>query len=244
MTRLRQLKSVLETQFSGDTILLIFGDGTSPALLLALIAGIPLNRVHELEYKPGEIRYDVTRDAVLASMPSEKSADYLVKISRGKETLKELREELTRPEVEDLVPIRPVAVVQEPSINTGQRASSTQVSANDMLPFLSLGAAAAAAAAVVASSRSTDIDGNQEDEVADDIESAQGDDTAGFPEIQKMEKLVSTAPFDIPEMNANLHKDSKMERIQTANDAMNDYLNRDDGGEDWLTQMASIMDEE
>jgi hypothetical protein len=31
VTRLRQLMSVLETQYSGDDILLIFPDGTSPA---------------------------------------------------------------------------------------------------------------------------------------------------------------------------------------------------------------------
>ena len=41
---------VLETQYSGDDILLIFPDGTSPALLSCMIAGIPYNRVHELEF--------------------------------------------------------------------------------------------------------------------------------------------------------------------------------------------------
>ena len=64
MIRLRQLFSLLETQYSGDTILLIFPDGTGPAVLSAMIAGIPLNRVHELELEPGELRLNVTRNSI------------------------------------------------------------------------------------------------------------------------------------------------------------------------------------
>lgn len=44
---------MLETQYSGDTVVLVFPDGTGPALLSAMIAGVPFNRVHELEYQPG-----------------------------------------------------------------------------------------------------------------------------------------------------------------------------------------------
>ena len=62
--------SVLETQYSGDTILLVFPDGTSPALLSAMMAGIPFNQAHRLEYAPGEFRVNVTRDSTLRFMDS------------------------------------------------------------------------------------------------------------------------------------------------------------------------------
>lgn len=65
---INKIAIVLETYYSGDTILLIFPDGTGPALLSSLIAGIPLNRVHEVQYSPGEIRLDVTYESVISSM--------------------------------------------------------------------------------------------------------------------------------------------------------------------------------
>ena len=64
-TRLVQLLSGLETQYSGDNILLVFPDPTSPALLQALMAGIPLNEVHLLDFEPAEIRLNVTPESTL-----------------------------------------------------------------------------------------------------------------------------------------------------------------------------------
>ena len=78
--------SIMETQFSGDTILLVFPDGTSPALLMCLIAGIPLNRVHEFNFDPGEIRYNITMSKVLDSIPAEKNWRFTAAIDRGRET--------------------------------------------------------------------------------------------------------------------------------------------------------------
>jgi len=96
MTRLRQLVSVLESQYSGDTILLIFPDGTGPAVLSAMLAGIPFNRVHELEFAPGELRTNVTPESVRAlwkakledSVVQEEYQQYL---AQGRDKLKELR---------------------------------------------------------------------------------------------------------------------------------------------------------
>ena len=85
--------SVLETQYSGDSILLIFPDSTGPALLSALIAGIPLNRVHELDFKPGEIRLDVTMDSTMAFLKSNVNREeYNAAIANGRKELKRLRE--------------------------------------------------------------------------------------------------------------------------------------------------------
>ena len=61
--RLRQVMSVLETFYSGESILLVFPDGTGPALLSAMIAGIPFKHVHEIEFESGEMRLDVTLES-------------------------------------------------------------------------------------------------------------------------------------------------------------------------------------
>jgi hypothetical protein len=84
---------VLETQYSGDTVLLVFPDGTGPALLSALIAGIPLNRVHELEYRPGEVRLNVTKESTLGFLKNDdRKADYDSIIVAGRKELHRLKE--------------------------------------------------------------------------------------------------------------------------------------------------------
>jgi broad specificity phosphatase PhoE len=92
-TRLRQLMSVLESQYSGDTVLLIFPDGTGPALLSAMIAGIPLNRVHELEFTPGEVRLNVTLDTTLSLWHAKQSdmSEYELALAEGRKELRRLR---------------------------------------------------------------------------------------------------------------------------------------------------------
>lgn len=91
VTRLRQLISLLESSLSGDEILLIFPDATGPAILSALIAGMPLNRVHEIAYEPGELRIDVNYDTVRANWPEFLAEEYTATIARGESQLKTLR---------------------------------------------------------------------------------------------------------------------------------------------------------
>lgn len=92
VVRLTNLMSVLETLYSGDTLLLVFPDGTGPALLSCLIAGVPLYRVHELQFQPGEVRCGIDYNSVnlMASRPPAQS--YLDAIDRGRVELKQLRE--------------------------------------------------------------------------------------------------------------------------------------------------------
>lgn len=92
--RLRQLISIMETQYSGDTVLLIFPDGTSPALLSCLIADIPLNNVHALNYMPGEMREDVNMQNSRQLLKERMlSPTYNEMLSVGREELAKLREE-------------------------------------------------------------------------------------------------------------------------------------------------------
>lgn len=92
VVRLTNLMSVLETLYSGDTLLLVFPDGTGPALLSCLIGGIPLNRVHEFQYGPGEIRIDINYNSMEALASQPPSQTYLDTIARGRVELKQLRE--------------------------------------------------------------------------------------------------------------------------------------------------------
>lgn len=92
-TRLRQFLSLQETRTAGETILVIFPDGTGPALLSCMIAGIPYSEVHALEFKPGELRLDITRQSVTEMYEARKDDPaYLATIEEGKEKLKELRQ--------------------------------------------------------------------------------------------------------------------------------------------------------
>ena len=92
--RIRQLMSVLETQYSGDEILLIFPDGTSPALLSCLIAGVDLGDVHAFNFDPGEVRIDVTMKSTIESYAARKTApQYTQTLEMGKQHLATLRKE-------------------------------------------------------------------------------------------------------------------------------------------------------
>ena len=91
VVRLQQLISVLETQYSGDTILLIFPDGVGPALLTCLIGGVPLNRVHELEYEPGEVRLNINYESSKRYADREPSEEYINALAVGRKQLKSLR---------------------------------------------------------------------------------------------------------------------------------------------------------
>lgn len=92
VVRLTNLLSVLETLYSGDDILLVFPDGTGPALLSCLIGGIPLYRVHELNFVSGEIRQNVDYSSVNAIATSLPPPYYSEIIERGRRELKQLRE--------------------------------------------------------------------------------------------------------------------------------------------------------
>lgn len=77
---------------SGETILVIFPDGTGPALLSCMIAGIPYKDVHALEYEPGEVRLDISPESVWATFNQKKDDPaYLAVLEDGKQKLATLR---------------------------------------------------------------------------------------------------------------------------------------------------------
>lgn len=75
-------------------MLLVFPDGATPALLSCMMAGIPFNKVHELEFAPGEVR--LYQDMANVRQFYEKqqlagNADYEKTLRMGKVELERLR---------------------------------------------------------------------------------------------------------------------------------------------------------
>lgn len=267
--------SILETQYSGDTILLVFGDGTSPALLTALIAGIPLNRVHELNFEPGEIRYDITQGSILNSL-HEMSPAYYEKLSRGRVTLQKLRDEFNNPPPPESYPIAEVREQRgkepkrkketkisrnktEVESNTENVSRASESDSNGLLPASMLGLWAYASTQNSKESddeQSETVAGLSHDEnalmgasfignVVSNNEHADEGDLSLSPEIQKLENLVKTANFDIPEFAREDEKAKlQQEKVKSAKDAMDEYMNKDDGGLAWLEGLADIIEED
>ena len=96
-----------------------------------MIAGIPFNRVHELEMQSGEVRPRVTRESTLALLearqqPSSTRDEYSATIDRGRVELKRLR--ALSDEEETSVPAPPIssATQPEPVARPSQRISISE----------------------------------------------------------------------------------------------------------------------
>lgn len=231
-------RPVLETQYSGDSILLIFPDGTSPALLSALIAGIPLKDTHALNFEPGEVRLDVTMANTLELFKDRvASPKYNQMLEVGQKQLETLRKELLLRQAEENAP--PAAVpVSRP---TRPKAETKPLD----LPEEGTDVFAAGAMAAVASM--TMLRKGEEDEPKVDIETEPEHApslafASGFANATDahMDMVTYYRRSDIVEEEP---VQSKEDRKLAAEEAMKEYLNRDDGGEDWLRSIQEIIDE-
>jgi broad specificity phosphatase PhoE len=270
--RLRQLMSILETQFSGDNIVLVFPDGSSPALLSAMIAGIPYNKAHVLDFSPGEIRLDVTLQSTLQLYESKLKNNveaYNSLINSGKKQLERLRSiddedlvskkdlliEKERVEMEQDYRRKEEARLAREERQRGvdlarmQDHRSPEVPADDStLPVAVIGGAFFAYAALATSrpSQPTELDRDQRES-----DTASGPATVtsiqmnavtvgtSFDPILTLDsetRLASTGPYEPKER-------SDEERLALAQDAMQNYIDQDDGGSAWLQVMAEIIDE-
>jgi hypothetical protein len=254
VTRLVQLISLLETFQSGDDILLIFPDGTGPALLSALIAGIPLDRVHEIHYQPGEFRPNISYDTVRATWPAVPSAEYQAAITRGQQHLTALR---TRADEAQLAQVAAetnrlaqkehrenerVAARQE-SMNT-KRAEAAETNPIDLLVPVSgvLGVVAGLVGW-------KDPEDNTVHHGADEVARLTGQ-TAGkkgpaalshessngaavsissFPELRRLEELTEADPIKIPTLEQDKAGTASSSRIGI-NDSTMQWINKDDVG--------------
>lgn len=56
LVRVTQLMSILETQYSGDTVVIVAPDSDNLSVLQAALTGLDLRRHNELAFAPGEVR--------------------------------------------------------------------------------------------------------------------------------------------------------------------------------------------
>ena len=309
--RLRQLMSVLETQYSGDDILLIFPDGTSPALLSCLIAGVDLRDVHAFNFEPGEVRIDVTMKSTMQSYAARKTApQYTQTLEMGKEQLAKLRKEQTvlaqaREEPSQLLvpskaPSSPsqqkfvandmlkeqsgiedsIAKRREDAMKRRQAYVNDSLKRSqevkddvvdypkfsDYMPVASLGAIASMA--MWKPPREDDLEPAGEVVLKEAVLAPNVAYTNSTGSTTK-EQVVSTSPdvatksalplvspavtrevpiFTTEEVGPNVFEEkpvlSKEDKINAANRAMEEYLEQDDGGDDWLLSLRDIMDEQ
>ena len=260
VTRLRQLISILETQYSGDDILLIFPDGTSPALLSCLISGISLKDVHALNFSPGELRVGVNMKNTRQLLKDRiSSPEYLAILEKGREELKLLRKEhdeylLAKEGSKTLLIPGPE---RSPNVEfQSNRRANRERDDNDVSPdIVAIGVALAIGGLAMLK---VDTDGDDNDGTSDmksipsfAFATTDLDPSLTFPlaadNIQTVAIVAdSVEGIDIGDPNVFLDVPvlSKEDRVKAAEIAMEEYLSQDDGGDAWLSSMLEIRDEE
>uniref|UniRef100_A0A7S2P922 Uncharacterized protein n=1 Tax=Leptocylindrus danicus TaxID=163516 RepID=A0A7S2P922_9STRA len=298
VTRLTQLMSMLETYYSGDTILLIFPDGTGPALLSSLIAGIPLNRVHELQFSPGEIRMDITYESVISSMQryaSNYDEGYgmaELQALQQKEKMQTKTETAIPRSAKEQISSTPADTHSTknnlPSAGVVKKSATTKRIANPPVKtpveakkyrdtreimamgfFALFGVGGASMVGLDSKKREPILEENLKIWARDDTK-AKPHTKVKFhkpmplhtndiekpvdlkaPELVDMEKKIVDAPFKVPEMeeynnyNFDQKRDLRKEMTEkAAHEAMEQYLNQDDGADAWLDAITFLANEE
>ncbi|MCI05694.1 phosphoglycerate mutase family protein, partial [Trifolium medium] len=67
--RVTQLMSILETQYFGDTVVIVSPDSDNLSILQAGLVGLDLRRHRDLSFAPGEVRYVDTNDIPTYKQP-------------------------------------------------------------------------------------------------------------------------------------------------------------------------------
>ena len=285
--------TVLETLYSGETILLIFPDGTGPALLSAMIAGIPLNRVHELEYQPGELRMNINKVNTMRMLKEKQETGgkyYEETLAKGRKELARLRETTTtetlslkdelleedRKEIDKQYQEGQDAIRIEKQQEEDRRQSMREAeqkkraesskngdsSLSNTNPPLAAGAAfgAVGLAGIFAASggeeegrkdnlareRLKEIDAQANIAAASEeqIEVFSPSVTAldGLETItDEVQNMVLSDTSAKPKPSQLLTKE---DRARAAEEAMEQYMDRDDGADDWLSTLSQIAQED
>jgi len=274
VVRLTNLMSVCETLYSGDTVLLVFPDGTGPALLSCLIGGIPLSRVHELQFRVGEIRCDVDYNSINAMASPLPSRTYLDVLQRGKVELEQLREnpdmlrnvkdlkyeEEREQERKELEAKREDEEKAKELERQRKREEGLQMKNNTLHSSLDVSSLGIAGAIVGGVAVATSVLGGDETEEAVNG----GNNATGDVDIDKKSSFNSTAPVIDPETDAILidgQLEGPMDSLSNVasvdtpkNDAFDASLNGDeteqndvdynDWGDAWLGTISEIMDDD
>ena len=291
--RLRQLISVLETQYSGDCVLVVACDGTTLALLQCMMAGIPFDHVHELEYKPGEVRLDVTMQSTLALWKERQaSAGFLknynkiidegtIELQRLREmkdivSLKDQRLEEEQREMEAVFQTEQAEkrrVAAEEQAARQERAQRLAAEPSSVSPLAIVGGSAGMFGAAIAVNFGTEaaevavvvpqetkldeeavVSPMEEPPIQDTYIPAPREDRIFDPNLDSGDKSLRPLPWiaepsAVAEAEVNGNTTPKIEqpllptvnKAEAAEQAMEDYMNQDDGGDDWLQNMAAMI---
>ncbi|GAX29522.1 hypothetical protein FisN_36Hh016 [Fistulifera solaris] len=265
--RLRQLLSILESQYSGDTILLIFPDGTGPALLSAMIAGIPYNRIHELEFSPGEIRLDITKKSVLElwKTKQEDMSEYLDVLEEGRKQLAILRKQTG-----DIVSLKDVKLEEERIAidkkyqEKERKRKIMEEKENQKLlarqrdtaeaPISPTAFASLAGISLVGGASLLALGSKDRESITSEFDKT-AVKSSPVPVVESGPNMAFnvSAPMDLG-LTESLQKRSLFTPIEPVNGektkseaaatAMEAYMDRDDGAEDWLRSISEIIVEE
>lgn len=270
----------------------MFPDSTGPALLSALIAGIPLNRVHELDYNPGEIRLDVTMDSTLAFWKTKVNREeYNAVLSNGRKELQRLREmkpddvisvkdqqlEKERLEMEESSRRREEKrLAKEQADRLAREARDRQINearqqsrdkngngSQEMDTAVILGAVTVGVAgAVIGLTGRNDGEDEEEMTTSSDKASATNSTETESQDLLMDANILNRPLIDIPGTNgvdddeeqirasagvnggrqvtlppSNMSRDP----VKAAEEAMEEYMESDDGGNAWLQVMSDLI---
>lgn len=259
---------VLETQYSGETILLVFPDGTGPALMTCLIGGVPLNRVHEFEYKNGEVRVNINYDNAHDYITREPSDEYLDIIKSGEKDLKKLRsnpneilnvreeqflreqkeeEELKRKKEEELKKQQKEEALKRKKENarliekhdSNNKVDVSSYTKNNLV-IAGLSAVGAIGSLFVLGRTNDD----EEEIISFDSKSAINSDNNEEQVTITSESLIdqtTTPPFDTNDKQTIVISDTMSSSSDQQNTSWDP--NKDDGGEAWLGALSELMNE-
>jgi hypothetical protein len=255
-----------------------------------MIAGIPYNRVHELEFAPGEVRLDVTMESTLALWKTkQRDKTYQAVLKQGRDNLKQLRagkgtanlkdEKLEQERIAIEMQMaekeqkRAMAEEQENQrrLQRQEEVLAAESNAAVSSPVL-LGVAAAGGIALVASDSASSSQSRQrQQQQAIAATNATLSETAAvgnnFTDTTRVTgqildlntnagaELFSTTPSVLSKQRVNgdrngnfsatlRQEEELIDPQRAAERAMEEYMNRDDGGSDWLLSLAEILEEE
>lgn len=272
-------------------------------MLSAMIAGIPLNRVHELEYQPGELRMSINKINTMKILKEKQETGgkyYEETLAKGRKELARLRDTTTtetlslkdelleedRKEIDKQYQEGQEAIRVEKqqeqarrqnmrvaeqkkrvekrveSNNNGDSMSNTNPSLAAGAAFGAVGLAGIFAASggeeagtkerlaleqlkeidapsntTGAPSNTTDASEKQTVAFSPSVTTLDGLETI-TNEVQSRTLSESSANSDPPQLL------TKEDRAKAAEEAMEQYMDRDDGADDWLSTLSQIAQEE
>jgi hypothetical protein len=260
-----------------------------------MMAGIPLNKAHELEFAPGELRLDVTYQSALdlysakhdgAAQTKNQNGSYIETIRTGQQELTRLRSldndkivsrkdmfmEQERLEIDEkqrqMEQARFDRGEQEKQARMqrqremeaerrGQRGDAKNSNDDDeggggsssMVPIIGGGAVAAIAALALGGGKANDEPQPNGDAELKENEPG-GSNGAAIEEDRVQSLLMNDASFEETIQEAKQPSlygkpaPTEEDRRKAAATAMQDYLDSDDGGDDWLNVMRELVHED